>query len=162
VANSGDYQKPAQDPDDRLKALEQHMTLISTAVNNLSGMATVENVLVNGFKRLGDTLAPLGGLQAQLAPLRDLSPPREPLPGPSAQALTSVLSAMKRPSLSGIGSLGLGEANVPFIGQPGVAVPTTGLTQTLVVAFPPPGQVGAYPPLIGAPERPALGGGIQP
>jgi hypothetical protein len=178
-----DYEKPdqnAKDPrlDEYIK-LVSHVNSLSAQVAALSGMQTMGNVLQNGFKTLEDHLRPLADLPAQLAPLRDLAPERPPIPAAAGQAITAVLTAMERPRLPGIGSLGIGEANVPFIGQlhggplPGqpqpVAVPLGAVVNlpgnaNLNLAGLPslPGQHTVNQPAFTAPTQQTLGGGIKP
>ena len=169
MTSSGDYQKPDQNGGDArleeyVKSLEAKLNHLYANVATLSEMNTVGNVLAQGFNRFDEHLKTIAGLPAQLAPLVNLVPDRPQIPEAAGQAINAVLDAMKRPQLTGIGSLGVGEANVPFIGQPQgdqlpglqqpVALPLGALLQL-------PGQVNVNQPLVAAPIQQALGGGIK-
>jgi hypothetical protein len=174
VTSSGDYQKPDQSGGDvrleeYVKSLEAKLNHLYANVATLSEMNTVGNVLAQGFNRFDDHLKILAGLPAQLAPLANLAPERPPIPEQAGQAITAVLDAMKRPNLPGIGSLGVGEANVPFIGQPrdpqlpGVA-PVPAAPVPLAALLKLPGVAGGLnannQPVVAVPDQQALGGGI--
>jgi len=85
--------------DTRNRDLEQKLAEVAQ-VNVISG------TLFNGFQ---DVIA-------ELRPLRDLTPQRDPVPDGPADAAAEMLAALQGPTLPG-GSLQVLEASVPFIGQ---------------------------------------------
>jgi len=170
VGNSGDYEKPDKKAlEEYVQSLAVQVNQLSASVNALSGMNTVGNVLEQGFHRFEEPLRAIAGLPAQLAPLIKLAPDRPDIPEAAGLAINQLLGAMKRPELPGIGSLGIGEANVPFIGQlqggqvaglpQPVALPLGALLQRPGQLLQLPGQ--ANQPLAAAPIQQALGGGIK-
>ena len=96
---------------DQLQRENQNMQRALTEVANAN---VLPRVLENGFAEV----------IAELRPLRDLTPQREPLPRPIAAAVAGMLTAMRGVTLPG-GSLGIPEVNVPFIGQPRPDLPGT-------------------------------------
>ena len=167
MAKPGDYDNPAQNPggqriEESLRELELKVHNLYATVGNLSGVSTVENVLEQGLRAIHEQLAPLGNLPEQFAPLRALVLDRPQVPPEAVQTVADVLRPMERPKLAGIGSLGIQEANVPFIGQaPAVGLPLPPGPLQLAIAMRPPGQ-NLNQPLAAAPNQQALGGGIRP
>jgi hypothetical protein len=60
---------------------------LRTMIGNVAQATAIENVISNGFQEL----------TAQLQPLQDLTPKRQPLPQQSRALLLQVLRALERP-----------------------------------------------------------------
>ena len=97
-------------------------------------------------------------LMAELQPLRDLTPQREPLKEHVGAALAGMLKAMEGIKLAG-GSLGIPEVHVPFIGQP--LEPAPGSSSLGTPSLPAPGLSDPYQ-RPDKPTQPPLGGGYRP
>lgn len=166
MGNSDDYTNPSKNPNVKtleatVKDLQNQVMTLSMAVNSLSTMDTVGNVLGQGFKMLELQLGPQGAIPAQLAELRDIGPKRVQIPQTVAETIATVLNAMKRPVFAG-GGLGIPQSNVSFIGQGSTAALPAVSAQPFadLMNLLRPGNVSGLQP-VASPSQQIVGGEIK-
>lgn len=128
----------------QLEVLQNENVEIKQALREIANANVLPGILQNGFD----------SVMAELRPLRDLAPQREPLPRPVADAVAAMLTAMQGVRLPS-GSLGIPEVSVPFFGHPDrPRPPAQGATL--------PGAAGSDPyQTRGTPNQQILGGGLR-
>lgn len=99
------------DQDTLIYDLSEKVERMSSIVDGLAGLGTVDNILTNGFHNL----------IAQLRPLRDLTPIRRPFDDgerdgchPQRDRLSKLRNSLEPPVWASAGSLGIIEHRVPF------------------------------------------------
>jgi hypothetical protein len=90
----------------RMNELDERNRDLELRLAEVAQVNVISGTLFNGFQ---DVIA-------ELRPLRDLTPQREPVEDGPADAAAEILAAMQGVTLPG-GSIQVPEAGVPFIGQ---------------------------------------------
>ena len=146
--SEGKYEEPIAAMQRQINELQRENQNMQKALTEVAYANVLPRVLEHGFAEV----------IAELRPLRDLAPQREPLEEDIAGALAAMLTAMQGVTLPG-GPLGIHEVNVPFIGQPRRDLP--GTRGPGGAPLPGGGQPDPYLPQ-GKPTEQILGGGYRP